>query len=108
MADRSGGSLAHTCFSSEVRVTSGAGSGVRAAGGSVGRGPIRRAPQAASAETRAACQGGEHGRRYLHEAECSPLITADFTHAPRIVARLLHSAAPVRVHRDAPASPRVS
>ena len=29
MADRSGGSLAHTCFSSEVRATSGAGSGVR-------------------------------------------------------------------------------
>ena len=48
MADRSGGSFFHTCFSSPVSATSGAGSGVRAAAGAVGVGGRSvESPQAA-------------------------------------------------------------
>ena len=49
MADRSGGSFFHTRFSSAVRATSGAGSGVWAAAGSVvAAGGSVESPQAAS------------------------------------------------------------
>ena len=71
MADRSGGSFVHTCFSSAVSATSGAGSGVRAAAGSALGGRSDESPQAAKPEAQPAGQGGEHRGRVAWEPDCN-------------------------------------